>query len=70
MNNSNKTGMGHNDNSPFMDVIFGETGNMIVCGKTASGKTTMLPALRLHLEQIRRRMRDNLQRAAQDSTEE
>jgi hypothetical protein len=28
------------------------------------------PALRLHLEQIRRRMRGNLQCAAQDSTEE
>lgn len=48
MNNSNKTGMGHNDNSPFMDVIFGETGNMIVCGKTASGKTTMLQTVINH----------------------
>ena len=48
MNNSNKTGMGHNDNSPFMDVIFGETGNMIVCGKTASGKTTMLQTVISH----------------------
>jgi len=48
MNNTNKTRIGHNDNSPFMDVIFGETGNMIVCGNTASGKTTMLQTVINH----------------------
>lgn len=42
MNQSRNSHMGYVDNSVFRTGVFGEAGNMIVCGQTGVGKTALL----------------------------